>query len=595
VSGGRAERRTVVDRTAVRRAAVRAAAACLTSAVTVAGRAQTPRRAPARCTGQRISDVVVVAQPPYMNSLLGRFAFVERTVRKLHATTRGSLVARFLLLHPGDRCDELRRAESERILRAQPYLVDARITPYDDGTGGVLLEVETRDEFSAIVQVAAKAGTPVVRDFRLGEANLAGRGLYTSAEWRDGGTGYRDAFVGRLTDYQFLGRPYQLTLQAARQPVGQNWWGDLTLPFYTDLQRVAWRAAAGREADYLELLRPVDEPNALFFRRRYASIGGVARIGVPGRLSLFGISLSAERAETEPRVAVLSDSGEVADAGQPIGFAPAERYPGQRNVRLNSLWGIRNVRFLGATGFDALTGRQDVRVGFQLGTVVGRGLASLGSRDDDIFTSADAYVGVGTARNFAAAEVRGEGRNDYDRNRWDGIVVTGRAAWYLVPDTRWRTVTSVEYGGVWNPRIPVQLRLGALDGGVRGFHDSRAAGARRVVARLEERRVLGTPFDLGDVGVAAFVDAGRTFAGNAPYGQQSGTQAAAGVGVLGAFPPRSRRLWRLDVAVPVTRSPDAKVQFILSNRDLTRVFWREPRDLVRSREQAVPASVFNWP
>jgi hypothetical protein len=590
-----------VSAATVRRALAGAAAVGVAGAVSgrnasaqVPG-ATTPARTAARCAGQRVSDIVVLTQPPYMNNLLGRVAFVERTVRRLHATTEPALVQRFLLLRAGDRCDELRRAESERILRAQPYLVDARVTPYDDGRGGVLLEVETRDEFSGILDVAARASSPFVTTLRVGEANLGGRGLYASGTWVHGTAHYRDGVRGRLTDYQFLGRPFQLTLQGGRERVGDNWSADLTHPFYTDLQRVAWRAAAGHRADFLELRRPWREQNALFYHRRFLSLGGVARLGAPGRLSLFGMSLSSERAETEDRVSILSDTAEVADDGPELGFVPSERYRRQQTVRVNSLWGIRNVRFLGATGFDALTGRQDVRRGFQIGSVVGRGLGALGSRDDDVFTSVDAYVGMGTARGFLAAEVRAEGRSDYDTRRWDGIVVSGRAAWYVVPDARWRTVASVEYGGAWRPHVPLQLALGAIDGGVRGFNGATATGAQRVVWRFEQRRVLGTPFRLGDLGVAAFVDAGRTFAGEAPYGVNSGKQVAVGAGVLGAFPPRSRRLWRVDVAVPVTKTPGAKLQVLLSNRDLTRAFWREPRDLQRAREQAVPPTLFTWP
>jgi hypothetical protein len=202
---------------------------------------------------------------------------------------------------------------------------------------------------------------------------------------------------------------------------------------------------------------------------------------------------------------------------------------------------------------------------------------------------------MGTARTFAAAQVLAEGRNDYDTNRWDGIVVSGRGAWYVVPDAAWRTVLSVEYAGAWRPRVPLQLALGAPDGGVRGFNGATAAGDQRVVWRLEQRRVLGTPFRLGDVGVAAFVDAGRTWAGDAPYGVNSGRQVAVGMGLLGAFPPRSRRLWRVDVALPVTKTPGAGLQVLLSNRDLTRMFWREPRELQRTREQGVPATIFSWP
>lgn len=554
-----------------------------------------PGRKRVACMGQRIDDIVVITQPPYTNGLLGRVAFIGRTVRSLHATTRSDVVRRFLLLHPGDPCNEAELRESERILRAQPYLVDARITAYNNDEGGVLLEVETRDEFSGIIQMAARTRAPVVTNLRLGEANLAGAGLYTSAQWYDGGPGYRDGFAARIIDYQFMGRPWRLTVQGARKDVGDEWWTDLTHPFYTDFQRVAWRAVAGGRSDFLEMLRPAPDRNSLFFRREYGALGGVWRVGAPGRLSLFGASLSTERANTDDRVRVLSDTGMTPDRGPPIGFRPADMYPSQRVVRANALLGYRHVRFLGATGFDALTGRQDVRRGVQISSVVGRGLSALGSRDHDLFLSTDVYGGAGSTRSFAAVEIQGEGRNDFEANRWVGMVASGRAAWYIVPDERWRTVASVEYAGTWRPRVPIQLALGAIDGGVRGFDGALAAGAQRIVGRFEERWVLGTPFGLGDVGIAGFLDAGRTVAGQAPYGVTTPVQAAVGLGVLGAFPPHSRRMWRVDIALPITHTPGSKFQVLFSNRDMTRLFWREPKDVVVAREQAVPASVFSWP
>ncbi|MEO7363575.1 MAG: hypothetical protein ABI120_24805, partial [Gemmatimonadaceae bacterium] len=100
------------------------------------------------CAGQTITDVVVITQPPYTARLPGDLEIIRNVTRKLHATTRDNVVRRYLLMEIGDQCDEVRRAESERILRGQPFLVDARIFTYSDARGGVRLEVETRDEFS---------------------------------------------------------------------------------------------------------------------------------------------------------------------------------------------------------------------------------------------------------------------------------------------------------------------------------------------------------------------------------------------------------------------------------------------------------------
>lgn len=554
--------------------------------------------APVACRGQPVSDVVILSQPPLGNSLLGRFKWAQRRATSLHATTRDGVIRRFLLLNPGDGCDELRRSESERILRAQPFLVDARVRAYDDGRGGVRLEVETRDEFSLVLSGAAftGGGRSAVSAVRLGEANLLGQGVYAVGQWNDHGRGYPDGYTLRLTDYQLFGRPYQLAALAERRFVGHQWAVDASHPFYTDLQRFAWRAAGGDAREALEPFRPDPDRNALTYVRSYANFGGLLRLGVPGRLSLFGASLSYEAARTEAGVRVLSDSGPVPDAGTPLGFAPDARYAPQRVARVNALWGVRAVNFLRVSGFDALTGVQDVRRGFQTGVLLGRSVQLLGTRDDDYFVSADAYGGFGGQRAFVGAELHGEARHDNRLDAWRGFVSGGRAAWYVVPNDRWRFVTSAQYSGAWRARVPMQLALGERDGGLRGYGGAREGGSGRLVTRVESRYVLGRVGNVGEAGLAAFVDAGKLWAGDAPYGVTTPVRAAAGLGALGAFPPGSRRLWRVDVARPFTRVPGAPaVQVLFENRDLTRLFWREPRDLQLGRERALPESIFNWP
>ncbi len=556
------------------------------------------RRAPTECRGQPISDVVVLSQPPLGSAILGRFRWLQRRATDLHSTTHEPVIRRFLLLGPGDPCDELRRSESERIIRAQPYLVDARIRAYDDGAGGVRLEVETRDEFSAILGLAAfeGGGAPPVSAVRVGEANLMGRGVYAMAQWRDGGRGYRDAFVARIVHYQIFGRPYQLATLAERRDVGGQWGVDLSHPFYTDLQRIAWRAAGGGADEYLRLLRPGAPQNVMRYTRRHANVGGLLRVGTPGRLSLFGASVSFEEAETGDGVSVFGRGGVSPDSGPPLGFRPGARYPGQRVARANALWGVRAVNFMRVAGFESLTGVQDVRRGFQGGVLLGRSVEALGTRDDDYFVSGNVYGGVGGPRSFVASELRGEARHDNGTNLWRGLVVGGRTAWYLVPDARWRFLLSADYTGAWRPRVPLQIPLGTREGGVRGYAGAVEAGSARAVARLESRYVLGALGNVGDLGLSAFADAGRLWAGGAPYGVSTPVRASVGVGALGAFPRASRKLWRVDVARPLARVPGApKVQLIFENRDLTRIFWREPRDVELGRERASPASIFNWP
>jgi len=119
-----------------------------------------------------------------------------------------------MLLHEGDRCDELRRFESERILRNQPFIADAIVRVVADSSGEILLDVRTTDELALVVGMAGGKGHPLVRFVRLGDGNIGGEGIYLAGDWRDGGA-FRDGFGGRLIDNQLLGRPYTLDAYAA--------------------------------------------------------------------------------------------------------------------------------------------------------------------------------------------------------------------------------------------------------------------------------------------------------------------------------------------------------------------------------------------
>jgi hypothetical protein len=253
------------------------------------------------------------------------------------------------------------------------------------------------------------------------------------------------------------------------------------------------------------------------------------------------------------------------------------------------------VRFKRVEGFDALTGEQDVRTGFQLGTLLGRSLSVLGTTDDDIIVSTDIYAGIGTARSFAAIQLLGEGRQSYDENRWDDILTSGRAAWYFKPHPRHSTIVSTEWSAGWRLRAPFQLTLGETRGGMRGYSAAELPGGQRAIARLEERWVLGNVRGNADAGVALLAEAGRMWAGDVPFGEDTPMKYSVGTSLLAALPPGSQRLWRLDLVMPLDRGGGAHLELRLRTEDRTRTFWREPRDMERSRERSLPQRIFQWP
>ena len=564
---------------------------CATFAPSAALVAQSLEATPVPCKGQIISRIDVSARPPFEvrgSSLQRRIA---RQLTEVHSTTNPNVITRFLALQPGMPCTELRRLESERILRAQPYLADATVTVYPDNFGGVYLSVVTFDEVSLVLGGGGSSANPYLRSFRLGEENLMGEATSLIGRWRYS-ENFRDNFEARLIDYQFLGRPYQLQLEGARNELGGSWGFELSHPFLTDLQRISWRTTAGSREDYRYFRREDDTSRpAVMLQRSYADAGGVIRIGRPGRLALIGASVSYEDEMPQPfptRIGLGTTERDTATELQ-------SRYERNRVTRINALAGLRSVKYMRVTGLETLDGTQDIRKGFELATVVGRGMGMFGGNNMDLFASGNVYIGAGSPTVFSVLEGTLEGRRDDIDPGWDGVLGATRWATYIKPATRHTILTSLELAGGWNQRIPFQLTFADRDGGPRGFRDSWLAGGERAVFRMEDRYFVGHVKQFASIGVAPFMDFGKLWAGDAPYGVDTRLNASVGISILASVPPRSQRMWRFDIMYPLNRDSGARFKVRLFSRDYTSIFWKEPGDVNRNRERSIPSSVFSWP
>jgi hypothetical protein len=555
------------------------------------GRAQ-DSAATVPCAGQRIVRIDASSRAPRV-AWIERVPIVARVVAAVHVPTRELVIRRFLLLREGDRCDELRRLESQRILRAQHYIADARVDVLASGSPAdstVVLRVTAIDEAVVLLGGRANAAWPPLRSLRLGNSNLDGRAIYVSSSWQEGGSGYRDGFGARFMHGQLFGRPYILDALAIQRPLGEQWDVLAAHPYLTDLQRIAWRARMGSTIDFVSfpVTRAIDR--TLRLDRRYYDVGGIVRIGAPGRMSLFGASVSSDDERPVNQPYIISDSGLVVDdAPAPATYAP------HRMARVNLLWGVRDIAFVPVRGFDALNATQDMPIGFQAGMLFGRSLSVLGSEDDDIFLASDMYAAIGGERGVLRLAMRGEGRRANDTERWDGILLSGRVSESLKLGASGTLIASAEMSGGWRLRVPYGFSLADRTGGIRGHATARSTGAQRTVGRIEGRWSIGRVSNVG-VGVAAFADGGQLWAGGAPYGVSTPFRSSAGISLLAALPPESHRLWRVDLSI--ARRPELgapRFEIRLWGDDQTRLFWREPGDVERARERTVPASVFRWP
>ena len=81
---------------------------------------------------------------------------------------------RFLIVEPGQACDDRRRSESERLLRAQPFIASASVNAYDDGNGGVIIVAQTTDELTTIIDAGTSPTVPYLATVTLRRGQLQG-------------------------------------------------------------------------------------------------------------------------------------------------------------------------------------------------------------------------------------------------------------------------------------------------------------------------------------------------------------------------------------------------------------------------------------
>lgn len=540
------------------------------------------------CEGRPVSGVEVDAQRPEFKGALAWWRKAARAVGLHHETTSEGLIRRFVTLDPGKPCTEFRRSETERILRAQPYIADAVVTTAMEGDS-VRVLVRTVDEVPVVVALRTRGASP--QAISAGTMNLFGSGLHVEGRWENG-RALRTGYGGKVAHPQLGGRPYEVLFEGMRRPLGEYWAASVSHPFFTDLQRAAWHTGYGiskdfaplRRGDDLVLLQPVD--------RAQWHAGGVLRLGPPRRLGLIGGMMLNDHVRTRNSIGVLDSNGAYLPTTDTAGIGS---HPMLDESHLAGVVGLRALTFTRRRGLEALDADQDIATGTQVGAIFGV-RPSLSSTFSRAFAAVDLYVGGRTRRNFAGVRVDAQSRLDLERSDWNHLVGSGRAAWYFQPRAGWVSELSVEGGGVWRSILPFQLELGDRRGGVRGYIESHEPGSHRLVGRLEQR------FDLARyqqtraaIGAVVFSDAGRVWAGDAPFGVTTPIRTSVGLGVLAAVPARSRRTIRAEIAFPMHRAEGAGTELRFSIREPTSGFWSEPPRIRWARLSAVPEQIFSWP
>jgi hypothetical protein len=527
----------------------------------------------ARCEAGVISQVEVrnasVFDPASTDHALLSTAY--RLANLPHVRTREGFIRSELLVGEGDCFDPFLVAESQRLLTRHRFLARASIRPEDDGSGGVRLVVETRDEWSLQVDLGASwdDGFQLQR-FRVAEQNFAGRGISADVRVVRDRDRRNEAF--RLHNPRLIGR-LQGTVGGGRNQRGGFFQQSLDYPFVGEVGRtsarqgMAWGTeafvyAAGEEGLFSHFLAPHRREHVeLHLGRRFGELATPMGVGVSATWWRQDFDLPLE-------VVVGGDFGAPSQEGAPgLDGALARQVNSEALLRLLTHFSLRNLRYREYRGLDAVDEVQSVGLGSYLGASAGVSIGRIGPPGSERVAlpqgriQGDVIIPLGASLLRSAASVEGRWNGG-----WQDVLAEASVAGYgRHPGLPGHTLfVRAGAAGGWDTRIPFQLWLGGTRA-VRALPEYAHPGGRIVHLTVEDRVAFPLPsWAPGDLGMTLFADAGRVWPGDAPFGRDSGWRGGVGAGLRMGFPRGSGTVYRADLVFPVgsgSRDPIFRITF----------------------------------
>jgi hypothetical protein len=474
-----------------------------------------------------------------------------RLANRLHIVTRESTLLSQLLFRQGDVYSRRVLDESERILRRNEYLHDAKISISSYKDGVVDIVVWTQDLWTFVPDISlSRSGGENKTGFGISETNLLGYGSEISVSWAE--TVDRQSTKLLFYDQNLFKSWTSLLARVSDNSDGHVHRLRVLRPFFALDSR--WAAGmdlvdADAEDQFYDLGDAIAEYRE---QTEYYTLHG-------GRSK--GLQDGWARRWTLGVVFDDKQFSEVSD-GTLRTLVPEDRrlvYPYVGMVLLED-------NFRTTTNRDQIGRTEDFFLGTQL-------TANLGFASENIGSDRDALIySVGANRGFGSVE---------KKSLLLSSMISGRAEESHSADTRFhvnaryysqqskRRLFHIMFDGTWGQNLDLDnlLELGG-DSGLRGYPLRYQTGDSRVLISIEERFFTDWyPFRLIRVGFAVFADAGRTWGENPAGGASMGWLKDVGFG-LRLAPSRSgsNKVFHIDLAFPLDGDPSIdSVQLLLTS------------------------------
>jgi hemolysin activation/secretion protein len=511
-----------------------------------------PSIAELEAAGAIIGRIIIDKQNVFDPSKPGENKSIYRLANRWHIMTRDAVIEQQLLFRTGDRFSERVVEESERLLRINDYLFDAKITPirYEDGVADI--RVWTRDLWTLNPGLSvSRSGGENRTQAKLSENNLLGLGVVLRVT-------YRDNVDRNSTSFEYFDRNLGDSWTSARFAYADSSDGgtthiNLTRPFYALDSR--WSAGGSllddeREDSFYDLGNETAEYRSE--TELHSAFWGWSAGLLNGRTKRWTTGIVYDD----------RDFSAVPD-GQLPSLVPEDR----RLVYPFLGFELLEDDFQKANNKDQIERTEDFYMGRRLAVSLGLAGESFGSDRDALIYSLSASKGYGSIlRKALFLSTSASGRAEHGESANTQIAASAR--YYNQINEKRLFFTTLE--GIWGNDLDLDnlVDLGG-DSGLRGYPLRYQTGDSRLLLTAEQRYFTDWyPFRLFRVGGAIFADIGRTWGDNPAGGAPLGWLKNIGVGLrLGSTRSSARDVIHIDLAFPLDGDPSIdSVQFLIESK-----------------------------
>jgi len=515
---------------------------------------QPPFKSPTFLTGKTIGDITLIRHNVFSDDKTLSLNWLYQWLNDIHTVTREKVILQELSFDPNGLFDPVKIRESERLLRHQKYIYDARIKPVKLCGETVSLAISTRDTWSITPAFnLSHNGDETKTRLSLTESNFMGSGKLVSIARSS--NAQRQEYTLIYRDPNMSGSHIKNAIEYSDNSDGHRHYVALELPFYALNSKTSYGMYYTNEKLNDPIYQQQDKLTDLTHQiNSYQLFGGYSQGYVDNQSIRWRYGINFEKdifGKTDHSLSLI-----------PLN-SRTNFYPWLEFSLLEN-------RYKTLTNFHSIKRTEDINLGRNFSASLGYSPRSWSNDKSRLIYHVQSKNAFQFRNDLitVAGSISGNWLADDKKSR--DVTAKLNAQYYHFSNKDWVFYANASFNLLKSPYIENQLFLGG-DTGLRGYPVRYKMGNKNALINIEQRYYSDLYWwKLIRVGGAVFIDVARNWGAQSPLISDYASidnRWLSNIGMgLRLAPSRAdaNHVIHIDLAFPLTQAPDIdRARFII--------------------------------